>query len=99
MQFATLTDGATDAFTLVTDLLVWLVLIRVSLAAVGAHMAAAHGKVLRRRFARKWGAKSDIELLYLDLRLAHEPVVRAIESAKAGRVWRVVAQAFACNAV
>jgi hypothetical protein len=92
-------EGQLAPFTLVTDLGDKLVLTRVSPAALEVHLSAAYGRVLERRLAAKWRAATDYGVLQTDLRLAHEPVARAINSAKAGRIGRGAARAFACNAV
>ena len=92
-------EGQLAPFTLVTDLGDSLVLTRVSPAALDVHLSAAYGRVLERKLAARWRAVTDYGVLQTDLRLAHEPVARAINSAKAGRIGRGAARAFACNAV
>jgi hypothetical protein len=92
-------DGQSAPFSLITDLGDTLVLTRVSPAALDVHLSAAYGRALERRLAAKWRAETDYGVLQSDLRLAHEPVARAINSAEAGRIGRGAARAFACNAV
>ena len=92
-------EGWQAPYTFVTDLGDTLTLTRVSPAALRVQLAAAYGRCLERKLATKWRVASDYGVLQRDLRLAHEPVVRAIKSAKAGKVGRGVARAFACNAV
>lgn len=79
-------EGQLAPFTLVTDLGDTLLLTRVSHAALDVHLSAADGRVLERRLAAKWRAVTDYGVLQTDLRLAHEPVARGINSAKAGRI-------------
>ena len=67
--------------------------------ALNIQLSAAYGRALERRLAIKCHAVSDYGVLQHDLRLAHEPVARAINSARAGRIGRGAARAFACNAV
>ncbi len=62
-------------------------------------MAAGYARSVERRLAVKWGAESVIGHLQSDLRLAHEPVVRAFGSAKVGRACRGAARAFVCNGI
>ena len=92
-------DGYAAPFTLITDLGDALTLTRISPAALDVQLAAAYGRVLERKLAAKWGAVSDYGVLQSDLRLAHEPVARALNSVRAGRIGRGAARAFACNAV
>jgi hypothetical protein len=92
-------DGHSAPFAFVTDLGDTLMLTRLSPAALDIQLSAAYGRVLERRLAVKLGVVSDYGILQTDLRVAYEPVVRALESAKAGRIGRGVARAFACNAV
>ena len=74
-------------------------LTRLSPAALDIQFIAAYGRALERRLAIKWNVVSDYGVLQSDLRLAHEPVVRAIASARVSRASRGAARAFACNAV
>jgi hypothetical protein len=92
-------EGPQAPFALVIDLGDTLILTRISPAALDGHLSAAYGRTLERRLAAKWRAATDYGILQSDLRLAHEPVARAINSAKAGRIGRGAARAFACNAV
>ena len=82
-----------------TDLGDTLVLTRVSPAALSIHLSAAYERSLECRLAVKWRVESDYGVLNSDPRLAHQPVVKAINSVAMGRAGRGMARAFVCNAV
>ena len=92
-------QGGDAPYVFVTDLGDSLPLTRVSPAALRVQLAAAYGRHLERKLAAKWRVTSDDGDMQQGLRLAHEPVVRAIKSAKVGKVGRGAERAFACNAV